>query len=107
APYVEPAARAAVAAAILRTAIEDVSSRPMPMKPSCSEPAQNEPSIAESQMPAAYVPPAPERYARTPRMPRIDELPLPAQNEIRAQRGELADDHPEKRRMTLMQRLAS
>ena len=44
---------------------------------------------------------------RTPRMPRIDELPLPAQNEIRAQRGELADDHPEKRRMSLMQRLAS
>jgi cell division protein FtsZ len=40
-------------------------------------------------------------------MPRIDELPLPAQNEIRAQRGELGDDHPEKRRMTLMQRLAS
>ena len=40
-------------------------------------------------------------------MPRIDELPLPAQNEIRAQRGELADDHPEKRRMSLMQRLAS
>ena len=44
---------------------------------------------------------------RTPRMPRIDELPLPAQNEIRAQRGELDDDHPEKRRMSLMQRLAS
>src|SRR5262249_2959076 len=36
-----------------------------------------------------------------------DELPLPAQNEIRAQRGELDDDHPEKWRMTLMQRLAS
>ena len=35
------------------------------------------------------------------------ELPLPAQNEIRAQRGELADDHPEQRRMSLMQRLAS
>jgi cell division protein FtsZ len=40
-------------------------------------------------------------------MPRIDELPLPAQNEIKAQRGELAEDHPEQRRMTLMQRLAS
>jgi cell division protein FtsZ len=32
---------------------------------------------------------------------------MPAQNEIRAQRGELDDDHPEKRRMSLMQRLAS
>jgi cell division protein FtsZ len=39
-------------------------------------------------------------------MQRIDELPLPAQNELKAQRGELIDDHPEKRRMSLMQRLA-
>ena len=41
-------------------------------------------------------------------MPRIDELPMPAQNEIRARRGELPEaEHPEKRRMTLLQRLAS
>src|SRR6478752_7136502 len=79
----------------------------MPIKPSLFEPSQTEAPTAEPQMPAAYIPPAPERYARTPRMPRIDELPLPAQNEIRAQRGELDYDHPEKRRMTLMQRLAS
>jgi cell division protein FtsZ len=45
---------------------------------------------------------------RAPRMPRIDELPLPAQNEIRARRGELANDHhPEKRQRSLLQRLAS
>jgi cell division protein FtsZ len=105
-PSVESAAHAAVAAAILPTSIEEVSIRPMPIKPSLFEPTQAEAS-AEPQMPAAFIPPAPERYARTPRMPRIDELPLPAQNEIRAKRGELDDDHPEKRRMTLMQRLAS
>ena len=105
-PSLESAAHAAVAAAILPTAIEDVSIRPMPMKPSLFEPAI-EGSSPEPHMPAAYIPPAPERYTRSPRMPRIDELPLPAQNEIRAQRGELGDDHPEKRRMTLMQRLAS
>ena len=106
APSVESAAHAAVAAAILPpTAIEDVSIRPMPMKPSLFE--QPEAPAAEPPMPAAYIPPAPERMPRTPRMPRIDELPLPAQNEIRAQRGELDDDHPEKRRMSLMQRLAS
>jgi cell division protein FtsZ len=59
-------------------------------------------------MPAAFIPPAAERtFARTPRMPRIDELPMPAQNEIMAQRGELPDDHPETRRMSLMQRLAA
>jgi cell division protein FtsZ len=108
APSVESAAHAAVAAAILPpTAIEDVSIRPMPIKPSLFEPAQIEAPLVEPQVPAAFIPPAPERYARAPRMPRIDELPLPAQNEIRAQRGELDDDHPEKRRMTLMQRLAS
>jgi cell division protein FtsZ len=108
APSVESAAHAAVAAAILPpTAIEDVSIRPMPMKPSLFEPAHAEAPAPEPHMPAAFIPPAPERMARTPRMPRIDELPLPAQNEIRAQRGELADDHPEKRRMSLMQRLAS
>jgi cell division protein FtsZ len=32
---------------------------------------------------------------------------MPAQNEIRAQRGEIADENPDKRRMSLMQRLAS
>ena len=106
-PSLESAAHAAVAAAILPQSIEDVSIRPMPVKPSLFEPTQNETPATEPQMPAAYIPPAPERYARTPRMPRVDELPLPAQNEIRAQRGELTDDHPEKRRMTLMQRLAS
>jgi cell division protein FtsZ len=40
-------------------------------------------------------------------MPRIDELPIPAQNELRAKRGELRDDHPERQRMTLLQRLAN
>ena len=29
---------------------------------------------------------------RAPRMPRIEELPIPAQNELRAQRGELQED---------------
>jgi len=105
---VESAAHAAVAAALSApSATHDVSIRPMPMKPSLFEPA-GEPTQAELPTPATFIPPAPERTLRQPRMPRIDELPLPAQNEMRAQRGELAtDDHPEKRRMSLMQRLAS
>jgi cell division protein FtsZ len=106
---VESAAHAAVAAALLApTAIEDVSIRPLPMKPSLFEPAPGEAAQAEPPTPKTFIPPAPERMvARTPRMPRVDELPLPAQNEIKAQRGELGEDHPEKRRMSLMQRLAS
>jgi cell division protein FtsZ len=106
---VESAAHAAVAAALMGpTAIEDVSIRPMPMKPSLFEPAPGEAVQAELPTPKTFIPPAPERTVmRAPRMPRIDELPMPAQNEIKAQRGELGEDHPEKRRLSLMQRLAS
>ena len=102
------AAHAAVAAAILPPAPSDeVSIRPMPIKPSLFEPAPSEPP-AEPVSAKAFIPPAPDRaVARTPRMPRIDELPLPAQNEIKAQHGELADDHPAAQRKSLLQRLAS
>jgi len=104
---VESAAHAAVAAAILPpTSVEDVSIRPMPMKPSLFEPTSNEPTLPDMTPPKAFIPPAPERAARAPRMPRIDELPLPAQNELKAQRGETAENHPEKQRLSLMQRLA-
>jgi cell division protein FtsZ len=106
----ESAAHAAVAAALMPAAgqHEDVSIRPMPMKPSLfdSVPAEAV-AIAEAAPPKTFIPPAPERTARTPRMPRIDELPLPAQNEIRAQRGHTIENQPEKQRLTLMQRLAN
>jgi cell division protein FtsZ len=107
APAIADAAQAAVAAAILpATAIEDVAIRPMPMKPSLFEaPAEEAP--VEAPPAKTFIPPAAERPVAPVRMPRIDELPIPAQNEIKAQRGELAADHPEKRRMSLMQRLAS
>jgi cell division protein FtsZ len=104
-------AKAAVAAAVLPpTPSEDVTIRPIPQKPSLFlEPAQGEVPIHEPP-PKAFIPPAAERIPgnRAPRMPRIDELPIPAQNEIRAKRGDLPEEgHPEKRRMTLLQRLAS
>ena len=102
------AAHAAVAAAILPTsAIEDVSFRPMPMKPSLFEHMPAEPVQAEQPTPSNFIPPAPEPVMRAPRMPRIDELPMPAQNQIAGNRGDAGEDHPEKRRMSLMQRLAS
>ena len=86
---------------------DDVTIRPIAPKPSLfMEPAMAEPSPQET--PRAFIPPQAERpQARAPRMPRIDELPVPAQNEVRAQRGELPEEHPEKRRLTLLQRLAS
>jgi cell division protein FtsZ len=103
------AAHAAVAAAILPpSGMDEVSIRPMPMKPSLFEPALGETAPGEQPPAKTFIPPAPERTAaRAPRMPRIDELPLPAQNEMRAQRGEISDNHHEKQRLTLMQRLAN
>jgi cell division protein FtsZ len=101
---IESAAKAAIAAAV-----EDVAIRPLAPKPSLF--LDPTPSAPETSMPepAAFIPPQPERAPmRPPRMPRLDELPVPAQNEIRARRGEIRDDdHPEKRRMSLLQRLAS
>jgi cell division protein FtsZ len=41
-------------------------------------------------------------------MPQIEDLPLPAQNQLRAQRGELQpENHTEAKRRTLLERLAS
>jgi cell division protein FtsZ len=108
---IESAAKAAVAAAVLPiTAMDEVTIRPMQPKPSLFPEPAPEPKAFEPPPAGAYIPPAPERTTgRTQmRMPRIDELPLPAQNELRVQRGEApAPEHPEKRRMGLLQRLAS
>ncbi|HEY2226549.1 MAG TPA: cell division protein FtsZ [Xanthobacteraceae bacterium] len=104
-------AMAAVAAAVLPvTSIEDVTIRPIQPKPSLfSEPAAIGAPAPDPVLPRAFIPPAPERPGnRPPRMPRIDELPMPAQNELRAQQGEApVAEHPEKRRMSLLQRLAT
>jgi len=56
-----------------------------------------------------FVPAAPDSpVIRPQRMPQIDDLPLPAQNQIRAHRGELAaEPHPETKRRSLLERLAS
>jgi cell division protein FtsZ len=109
---IENAAKAAVAAAVLPiTSVEDVTIRPMQPKPSLfPEPAAADSRSFESPAPSAFIPPAAERPAnRGQRMPRIDELPLPAQNQLRAQQGDgsAQEHHPEKRRMSLLQRLAS
>jgi cell division protein FtsZ len=40
-------------------------------------------------------------------MPKFEDLPMPAQNEIRQARGEAEEEHPQKTRMSLLQRLAN
>jgi cell division protein FtsZ len=103
---VESAAHAAVAAAILpQTAIDDVSIRPRPVKPSLFDQIEPEAPPAHEPPPAQFVPPAPERALRAPRMPRPEEFPLPGRALVEKQ-GQ-PDNHPEERRKSLMQRLAA
>jgi cell division protein FtsZ len=107
---IENAARAAVAAAVLPMTMDDVTIRPMQPKPSLfPEPAAESKAAYEQPAPTSFIPPSPERPAnRGQRMPRIDELPVPAQNELRVMRGEAPPvEPPQKQRMGLLQRLAS
>jgi cell division protein FtsZ len=105
----ESAATAAVAAAL-----EDVTIRPIPPKPSLFEaPAQRSSAqAAEPVVPKVFIPPQAERPVvrnPAPRMPRIDEFPLPARNQVQAKESQAQgiDDAGDKPRMSLLARLAS
>jgi cell division protein FtsZ len=102
-------AKAAMAAAILpQSAGPEVIIRPLGPKPSLFIDPATTPAPLEAPEPEAFIPPQPERVSpRGMRMPRIDELPVQAQREIRARRGEIQEEHPEKRRTSLLQRLAA
>lgn len=82
-----------MSAAIAEAVRAPMPAAPAPVPVSHDEPAQDAP----------FLPPQAERVARQPRMPRIDELPVPAQNQIRAQR----DGEGEQKRVGLLQRLAT
>jgi cell division protein FtsZ len=123
--HVERAALAAIAAAV---------AEPLPMQPvapvsmqsagtygdvTVRPIAQQKPTLFPDHDPAlrdAHEPAPPENFipqqaerapVRAPRMPRIDELPMPAQNELRHARGEAEEEHPQKSRLSLLQRLAN
>ncbi|GLK76026.1 cell division protein FtsZ [Methylopila jiangsuensis] len=90
-------------------AIEDVTIRPAAPKPALAEPQQQHhyEHVEDERHDQPYIPPQAER-ARAPRMPRIDELPLPAQAQIRASREQAADvAAPDRKRVSLLQRLAN
>ncbi len=84
---------------------------PQPAAPQMPSVAANAPvSAASTEMPhsagqqghdAPFMPPQPEQVLRAPRMPRVDELPVPAQNQIRAHH------EAEGKRPSLLQRLAT
>jgi cell division protein FtsZ len=119
---VERAALAAIAAAVAPEVPQvapvsvqpasygDVTVRPIAQKPSLfpdHEVARVEPQ--EPATPDTFIPQVAERPpVRAPRMPKFEDLPMPAQNEIRQARGEAAEEeHPQKTRMSLLQRLAN
>ncbi len=87
----------------------DVTVRPIAQKPSLF-PEHDAPRAEahEPPVPESFIPKTAERIpARAPRMPNFDELPLPAQNEIRQASGEVDQDQPQKVRLSLLQRLAN
>jgi cell division protein FtsZ len=102
-------AKAAMAAAIMpQTPGPEVTIRPLGPKPSLFIDPAAQSAPQEALEPEAFIPPQPERVSpRGMRMPRIDELPAQTQKEIRARRGEIPEEHPEKRRTSLLQRLAA
>jgi cell division protein FtsZ len=119
---VERAALAAIAAAVAPAVPQpgahapvqpasygDVTVRPIAQKPSLF-PDHDVTGVEthEPATPETFIPQAAERGpARAPRMPKFEDLPMPAQNEIRQARGEVEEEHPQKTRMSLLQRLAN
>src|SRR5207253_6378384 len=87
----------------------DVTVRPVAPKPSLfTEPAAAVTEMHDAPAPAAFIPPAAEKIPnRAQRMPKFEDLPMPAQAEIRKARGEAVEDHPQKNRLSLLQRLAN
>ncbi len=112
----ERAALAAIAAAVAPdvpvaaaqpASYGDVTVRPIAQKPSLFPDAARV-ETHEPAMPDTFIPqPAERAPARAPRMPKFEDLPMPAQNEIRQARGEADEEHPQKTRMSLLQRLAN
>jgi cell division protein FtsZ len=103
-----PAAASAPLAPAQAASYGDVSIRPIPTKPALFPDREEPMELNEPAPPQNFIPPSAERMPlRTPRMPNFDELPVPAQNEIRRARGEITAEPPQKARTSLLQRLAN
>ncbi|MCA6106652.1 cell division protein FtsZ [Bradyrhizobium cenepequi] len=115
---VERAALAAIAAAVSPeqqaapmqpASYGDVTVRPIAQKPTLfPDPETTKVEHHEPATPETFIPPTAERPpVRTPRMPKFEDLPMPAQAEIRRARGDAEEEHPQKTRLSLLQRLAN
>jgi len=114
---VERAALAAIAAAVAPEPAQapmqpasygDVTVRPIAQKPSLFPDHDVKIEQHEPMPPETFIPQAAERSpVRAPRMPKFEDLPMPAQAEIRQARGDGEEEHPQKTRLSLLQRLAN
>jgi cell division protein FtsZ len=87
--------------------LNEVHIQPAPPRPHY-EPAPAPRAQEYAAQPGPFIPPAPEQPIRAPRMPQIEDLPLPVQQQMRIMRGETpAENATETRRRTLLERLAS
>ncbi|MFN8830207.1 MAG: cell division protein FtsZ [Labrys sp. (in: a-proteobacteria)] len=91
--------------------VNDVTLRPLAPRPSLfPEVPVEQPAPAAMEaapVPDTFIPPPAERgVVRPPRMPRVEELPMPARNQIAAAR-EAQPEPADKKRMSLLQRLAA
>jgi cell division protein FtsZ len=115
---VERAALAAIAAAVAPDspsaqpmqagAYGDVTVRPIAQKPTLF-PDHDVANVEQQEPmpPETFIPQAAERSPmRAPRMPKFEDLPMPAQAEIRQAQG-TEEEHPQKTRLSLLQRLAN
>jgi cell division protein FtsZ len=91
--------------------IDEVTIRPLERRPTFFQPLIEEmerlsPRADEQDDFDPYVPEQAERPPFRARMPRIEEFPMPVQNQMRARDEEMSDD-VERRQMTLLEKLAS
>jgi cell division protein FtsZ len=87
--------------------VDEVTLRPL-QRPSLFHPVDEAPHAEEAEERITpFIPPQAERPTARPRLPRIEDFPPHAQNQLRAQRGEAKEADVEKKRMTLLERLAN
>ena len=106
-----PTVAESTATAAVAAALEGVTIKPMAPMPTLLEPApaQPAPPPVEPPMPKVFIPPRPEpTQTRGPRMPRIDEFPPHAQNQMRAsQQSEAPPEVEAEKPRSLLARLAA
>ncbi len=75
-----------------------------PAQPPLQHETPRAPEVMES---GPFIPPAPLQVQRPQRMPQVEDLPLPVQEQIRAQRAQPEAGQAETKRRSLLERLAS